>query len=230
MKDEKLKGAHVALVAMGKSNGNYNTALANGCEYDEVWGINVIGAIMRVDRVFMMDPASRFLDSEVAGTQTKPMRKMLTTKQSFPIYTCVLDERCPSLVEYPLEDVIRETQLCYFNNTAAYALAFAAAQGIGKISLFGLDYGYRHNVFMAEAGRACSEFWLATLAARGVQIEVAPESTLLDTNTPENEKLYGYHRLADPLVVESDGMNVTIRRMSMAQNPPEPKDPVLYKG
>jgi len=230
VKDKKLEGAHVALIAMGKSNGNYNTAVANGCEYDEVWGINVIGAVLPVDRVFMMDPASRFLDSEVAGTQTKPMRKMLTNKQKFPIYTCVLDERCPSLVEYPLAEVVRETKICYFNNTAAYALAFAAAQGIGKISLFGLDYGYRTNVFMAEAGRACAEFWLATLSARGVQIEVAPESTLLDTNTPDNEKLYGYHRLPDPLVVTTEGDNMTIQRMSMAEHPPEPKDPILYRG
>ena len=35
----------------------------------------------------------------------------------------------------------------------------------------------------------------------GIQVEVAHTSGLLDTDVPSNEKLYGYHRLDDPLVV-----------------------------
>lgn len=230
MKYKHLKGASVALIAMGKSNGNYNTALAHGAEYDEVWGINVMGMVYPVDRIFMLDPASRFLDTDLAGTQTGPMRKMLTREQPFPIYTCTLDERCPSLVEYPLAEVVSDLKMCYFNNTAAYALAYAAYQEIGEISVFGLDYSYRSNIVMAEAGRACAEFWMATLAARGVQINVAPESSLLDTDVPNHEKLYGYHRLDDPLVTEFGSGSLTIRRMSDIEHPPEPKDPILYKG
>ena len=34
----------------------------------------------------------------------------------------------------------------------------------------------------------------------GVEIEVAKSSALLDTNVIAEEKLYGYHRLDDPLV------------------------------
>lgn len=230
MKYPHLKGASVALVAMGKSNGNYNMALAHGAEYDEVWGINVMGVIYPLDRNFMMDPASRFLDGEQAGTQTAPMRKMLTREQPFPIYTCELDDRCPSLVEYPLAEVVSDLKMCYFNNTAAYALAYAAYQEVGAISVFGLDYSYRSNIFMAEAGRACAEFWMAVLASQGVQINVAPESSLLDTDVPDHQKLYGYHRLKNPLVTEFSNGNLTIRRMSDVENPPEPKDAVLYKG
>lgn len=230
MKYKHLKGANVAIVAMGKSNGNYNTALANGHEYDEVWGINVMGAIYPMDRIFMMDPASRFLDSDVAGGQTKPMRRMLTNEQPFPIYTCELDDRCPSLVEYPLAAVIEDTKLCYFNNTGAYAIAYAVYQEVKSLSLFGLDYTYRHNLNIAEAGRACCEFWLATAAARGIGLQIAPESSLLDTDVPPQEKLYGYHRLENPLVVQSEGNNLMIQRMSDAQLPPDPKDDGLYRG
>ena len=37
--------------------------------------------------------------------------------------------------------------------------------------------------------------------SNGIQVEVAASSCLLDTDVPAEQKLYGYHRLADPLVV-----------------------------
>jgi hypothetical protein len=57
----------------------------------------------------------------------------------------------------------------------------------------------------AESGRACVEFWLSKAMHMGVQVEVAKTSGLLDTDVIAEEKLYGYHRLADPLVVMADG-------------------------
>ena len=36
---------------------------------------------------------------------------------------------------------------------------------------------------------------------RGIEVSVAATSSMLDTNVLEREKLYGYHRLEDPLVV-----------------------------
>ena len=57
----------------------------------------------------------------------------------------------------------------------------------------------------AEAGRGCVEFWLSKAMHLVVQVEVAKSSGLLDTNVLAQEKLYGYHRLQDPLVIMSDG-------------------------
>ena len=61
-----------------------------------------------------------------------------------------------------------------------------------------------------------------------IKIKVAPRSPLLDTNVPENEKLYGYHRLDDPLVQTIEDGSLLITKASML-TPPEPKDhePVL---
>ena len=53
---------------------------------------------------------------------------------------------------------------------------------------------------MAESGRACVEFWCAIAVSKGIKLEIASSSTLLDTNVPINEKLYGYHRLDDPML------------------------------
>ena len=50
-------------------------------------------------------------------------------------------------------------------------------------------------------GRACCEFWLAKCMDLGIDVSVAASSSMLDTNVPEEQKLYGYHRLDNPPVI-----------------------------
>jgi hypothetical protein len=147
----------------------------------------------------MLDPASRFLDTDDAGNQTEVMRRLLPTYDK-PIYTCQLDERVPALVEYPLEAVIKDQRCAYMNTTVAYSLAFAAYNNVGHVDLFGMDFSYRQNLHFAEAGRACVEFWLCKLIAMGITVGVSPRSSLLDQNVDINERLYGYHRLPNPKI------------------------------
>ena len=47
-----------------------------------------------------------------------------------------------------------------------------------------------------------------------IQVGVAGSSTLLDTNVETREKLYGYHRLKDPLVPLMDGKKMIVKKMS----------------
>ena len=62
----------------------------------------------------------------------------------------------------------------------------------------------------------------------GIQVEVAQTSGLLDTDVPPNEKLYGYHRLDDPLVVITNEEGVLIaKNQSELLQFKEEKDPVL---
>jgi hypothetical protein len=218
---------HVAIVGLGSTQGSFTSSVANGKYFDEVWAINSMMVPIKHDRVFMMDPASRFLDTENAGPQTEAMRKALG-KHEGPIYTCTLDDRVPGAVKYPLEEVVKDTGLCYFNNTVPYAIAFAIYHKVTHLYLYGIDYSYKSNIVMAEAGRACAEFWISAAVARGMQIEVAQDSTLLDTNVPEEEKLYGYHRLDDPLVMSVKDGALTVTKKSET-TPPEPVgESVLY--
>ena len=225
-KEPSLKGASVAIVGLGNSQGIYTSSVANGKHYDETWAINSKMVPIKHDRVFMMDPASRFLDTEDAGNQTEAMRKALTTHPG-PIYTCTLDKRVPGAVLYPLEEIVKETEMCYFNNTVPYAIAYAIFQGVEKLYLYGIDYSYKNNVHMAEAGRACTEFWLACCVKNGMKVEVAYSSSLLDTNVPENQRLYGYHRLPDPLVMRMENSQLLVTKQSEVA-PPEPSD--TFKG
>ena len=93
-KSEKIE--HVALLGLGNSQLDYHHSLTHSAEYDEVWAVNSMCAVVNADRVFMMDPASRFFDTDDAGGQTKIMRKILPTL-TCPIYSCELDERVPPL-------------------------------------------------------------------------------------------------------------------------------------
>lgn len=204
-----LTGKKVAIVAMGKSHAQFVLAKTHSNPIDEVWAINAMAGVVFHDRVFMMDPASRFLDSDDAGTQTGIMRSVLASHPG-PIYTCELDSRCPGLVGFPLDEVMNACGTGYFNNTVAYAIGYGIAAKVAEMHLYGIDFSYKKVVHFAEAGRACCEFLLAKAMERGIKIGIAHESSLLDSNEPVQSKLYGYHRLADPLVVGlEDGKFVT---------------------
>ena len=217
----------VAIVGLGGSYSDYIAARVASQEFAEVWGINCIGGIIHVDKTFMMDPVSRFLDTENAGTQTGVARQFLKTNKK-PIITCQLDKRVKHLELYPLKEIALDLGYCYFNNTVAYAMAYAIWKKVKQISLYGIDYTYK-NVSMAESGRACVEFWCAIAATKGIKLEVAHRSSLLDTNVPDNEKLYGYHRLDDPLVQTVQNGGLLITKQSEIE-PPEPVDsePIIF--
>tara|TARA_R100001198_G_C5184247_1_gene179555 strand:+ start:154 stop:834 length:681 start_codon:yes stop_codon:yes gene_type:complete len=218
----------IAIVGLGGSYADYISARVASQEFDEIWGINCIGGVIHVDRTFMMDPVHRFIDTENAGSQTGIAREFLA-KNTKPIYSCTTHPDFPAIEPYPLESVTKDTGFCYFNNTVAYAVAYAVWKQVEKICLYGIDFTYK-NVNMAESGRACVEFWCAIAVSKGIKLEVAHRSGLLDTNVPDNEKLYGYHRLKDPLVqtVQDGHLLITKQSEIEAPEPVEASDPVIF--
>jgi len=225
-KIKSLKGKTIAIVGMGKSWFDYNLAKSHGVHFDEVWSINAVASVIYHDRVFMMDPPSRFLDTDDAGGQTDSMIKLLKEHQG-PIYTCELDDRCPGLIEYPIKEVIEDANCYYLNNTVAYAIAFAYWNEVSNIKLFGVDFSYQGNLHFAEAGRGCVEFWLSKCISAGMQVEVAHTSGLLDTDVPAEQKLYGYHRLADPLVVIQGENTLQVSKVSKLEITKKYQKPTL---
>ena len=205
-----LKGKNIAIVAMGESQLDFHIARTHSQEFDEVWAINAMaGIIPNPDRVFAMDPMSRFFDTEDAGGQTTLMRKTLSTINC-PVYSVELDKRTPSVELYPIEAIIQDTDCGYLNNTVAYAIAFGYWNQVGSISMFGADFTYKKLVYFAEMGRACCEFWLAKCMEQKIEVSIALRSNLLDANVEIKDKLYGYHRLNDPVVsyVKNNKMKV----------------------
>ena len=121
-----------------------------------------------------------------------------------------------------------------------FAIAFAYWNKVAEINLFGLDYSYEHNLHFAEAGRACVEFWLAKCIEKNIAIGCSQRSSLLDQNVVLRDRLYGYHRLADPMVaVPNKDKWLTCRSSELDQKLAEnnleipdkrPKPPEPYRG
>jgi len=217
-----MKNKSIAIVGLGNSFSEYILAKIRSEKFDEVWAINAMSGVIYHDKCFMMDPPSRFLDTPNAGKQTNIMSDRLKVKLNVPIFSCTLDDRCPDVVEYPLQKVLKKTKYAYLNNTVAYALAYAVAEEVSDLHLYGIDFTHK-AVNFAEAGRACCEFWLAIAVSKGIKLHIANNSSLLDTNVAEDQKLYGYHRLDDPLVSTTTQGSMLITKKSKLE-PPEPLD------
>ena len=217
-----MKKKNIAIVGLGNSFSEYILAKIRSEKFDEVWAINSMSGVIYHDKCFMMDPPSRFLDTPNAGKQTNIMADRLKQKINIPIFSCTLDKRCPDVVEFPLQEVLQKTGYAYLNNTVAYAFAYAIAQEVSDLHLYGIDFTHKAINF-AEAGRACCEFWLAIAITKGIKIHVARNSSLLDMNVPDDQKLYGYHRLDDPIVSSIDNGQLLVTKKSKLESP-EPLD------
>ena len=144
-----LKGKNIAILAMGNSQLDYHKMVTHSKKFDEVWAINaMVGVLKKVDRAFIMDPVSRFFDTDDAGNMTTMMRETLPTVE-YPIYTCELDERVPALEEYPIETIVTDLNCGYFNNTISYAIAFALWNEVGGINMLGADFTYKGNLYLS---------------------------------------------------------------------------------
>lgn len=235
---EHLEGKSVAIIGLGVSQVDFAIGLENSQEWDEVWCINSAGLVYPADRIFALDPASRFFDSDDAGKQTNAMIKLMSTSD-VPIYTCEEDSRIKNPIRYPVEEVCNATKCAYMNTTVAFAIAYALYNKVGRIDLFGIDFSYKENMHFAEAGRACVEFWISKCMSEDIIVGISGRSTVLDSNVPATEKLYGFHRLDKPLVAVPhegrfmigpfDEINEQLERVGLKINedvvPPEP-----YKG
>ena len=225
-----LQGKNIAIVAMGQSQIDFHLSQTHSVEFDEVWAINaMIGVLPNIDRAFILDPMSRFLDTEDAGTMTSMMRNKLPLVD-YPIYSCELDERVPAVEEYPLKQIIKYSRSAYLNNTVAYAIAYALWSKVKQISIFGVDFTYQTNMHFAEAGRGCVEFWIGKCINQGIKVGIAPRSSLLDTDVDTKNKLYGYHRLDNPQVTFQDNYgNINVCKWSDMQQT-EIKKPIGIIG
>jgi len=190
---------HIAILGLGPSLDGYTglTKRAGGRRAfcDETWCVNALGAVFDCDRTFHMDDV-RIQEIRAAALPDSNIARMLAWIKTSPgpIVTSRAHPEYPGLVEFPLRDVLERFPMGYFNNTAAYAVAYALFIGATKISLFGCDYTYP-NVHHAEKGRACLEFWLGMAAEMGVQLSVPKVSSLLDACHSQADRFYGYDTL-----------------------------------
>lgn len=203
------EGKHVAILGLGPSLDQYleitkrDGGRSKFC--DATWAINALGDIFACDLVFHMDDI-RIQEIRAAAAPASNIAAMVRwiKVSPVPVVTSRAHPDYPALVEFPLEDVLNHLGHDYFNNTAAYAVAFAIHTGVTQISLFGMDYTYP-NAHDAERGRACVEFWLGQAHARGIKINLPKTTTLMDSMYPRASRLYGYDTLDIGFNMQGDG-------------------------
>lgn len=187
---------HVVILGLGPSLHSYMDYVRRlGCRKkagDEVWAINALGDLFQCDRIFHMDDV-RIQEIRARARPESNIANMLTWLKHHPgpIYTSQPHPDYPGLVAFPLEDVVDDLKVGYFNNTAAYALAYAIHIGVKKVSIYGCDYTYP-NAHDAEKGRGCLEFWAGFARARGIEIRLPKETSLMDALEPDHRRYYGY--------------------------------------
>ena len=98
----------IAIVGLGGSYADYISARVASQEFDEIWGINCIGGIIHVDRTFMMDPVSRFIDTENAGYQPGIAREFLAKEGYDQAYGARPIKRA---IQRYVEDVVADSIL-----------------------------------------------------------------------------------------------------------------------
>lgn len=200
---------HVSIIGLGPTDSAYiDTVKRLGGRHaycDETWVINAHGDIIAADLIFHMDDV-RIQEARAAARPGCNIDNMLKWMRNHPgpIYTSRAHPDYPGLLEFPLEDVINAVGYDYFNNTAAYAIAYAVYLGVEKISLWGIDFTWG-NAAHAERGKACCEYWIGRAMARGIKISVAGQSTLLDAYVPAESRLYGYDTLDVKIADQPDG-------------------------
>lgn len=189
----------IAIVAMGPSHSEYVTECLNKSSRwqvaDETWAINAAAGVLQHDRAIIMDRLSYFGPAARDENKSLDGYRDWLHKHQGPIYTSELDPDFPGSVLYPLQEVIADLGMPYFNNTCAYALALAIHMRPKMIKLYGMDFTYKENRGFAEAGRACVEYWIAVAISRGIKVWLPKSTTLCDSSL--GRPLYGYSNPPD---------------------------------
>ncbi len=189
-------GARIAILGLGPSLASYSDLVkrlgGRSARFDEVWGVNALGDVYACDRVFHMD------DVRIQARRAEAMpRSNIAVMHTWlkehpgPVYTSHLEPGYKGLVRYPIERIIHDLGIVYFNSTVAYALALAIHEGAQTIALFGMDFTYP-NAHHAEKGRACIEFWIGVARSRGIHCTFPKTSSLMDSCYGDDEALYGF--------------------------------------
>lgn len=182
---------------MGASNSTYVHFVTQVGTYkrrfNEVWAVNSMAGVIQHDRAFLSDDPKHILEPLVQANPECSAMGMLhwLAVHPGPVYTSRAYPEYPGTVEYPLQAVMETVNPPYLNTTVAYALAYALHLGVKQIGLYGCDFSYpdRHA---SESGRGCVEFLLGIAFARGVQVTLPHDTTLMDMNVPENKRFYGF--------------------------------------
>ena len=147
----------------------------------EVWTLNAGLVTFQHDLGFDMH-SDAYIEKMGIQERVAARREWLKT-HSKPVLMSAQDDRYPTSVAYPIEEVLSKTGVRAFDGTLSYMLALALVRDVKTLLMFGVDFSD------TEVGKLGTIYWLGRLQARGVTVVLPSPSELSDILY--REQLYG---------------------------------------
>ena len=189
----------VALVCMGPSVMDFMDATLTQ-EYkidfaDEIWALNMASNCFNHDVVMWFDDLKQQFDF-------KPDLIKWLARRGRPVVTATRHpDLVPNSYDFPIDDIARMgVQFFgkpYLNNGVAMSIAYAMWKDVKLLKIYGADFSYPGRDY-AESGRACTECWVTVAIGRGMQVQLASRTSLMDI--VKDHSVYGYDEAHQPKV------------------------------
>ena len=107
------------------------------------WGINDNHKLVKnIDLIFDCHNLKRVMkEKEQLGRRSiKEVREhlKLVKKKNIPMFCATTFKNIPSVMRYPIEDIVRRFKTDYFGSGPDYAIAYAVYKGYTEIHLYGI--------------------------------------------------------------------------------------------
>jgi hypothetical protein len=125
-----------------------------------------------------------------------------------PLYMQTTYDDIPNAIRYPIERVVEQLGLDYFNSSISYLMGLAIAEGARKIGIWGVDMadieptpGDPSYISEFAYQRPNMEYLIGFARGRGIEVYIPPESPLakfhgegipLGVMYPSYPQRYGY--------------------------------------
>ena len=166
--------ASVEIIGRGKSIVNYHRTA------DVTWGICLAHlALDYSDLGFFMD------DMRILNKIKPELISILQKDKHIPsaYMTPKVYKNFPKQIEYPMQEIydyfnLETLHTDWFNNSVAYAIAYAIYKGFDEIHFHGIDYADEREL-TDDRERECTSFWIGIAVGRGIKIKINSFSELM---------------------------------------------------
>jgi len=161
----------------------------------EIWGINQIHAMAWFSnwtRWFQMHGSDSYMRQHSLRGMYGHYDWLQLDHGDKPIYMQFHHDEIPNSVEYPLHDVVHEYLSKvkkgrdipkYFTSTFSFMVPIAIREGFQRVELYGFEMTATEEW---APQKACAEFWLGFLIAKGIELYLPQGNHLLEG------AIYGY--------------------------------------
>lgn len=163
-----------------------------------VWTVNRGVMLFAADVCFVLDE----IESEAARDPRYGEALKVATRAGTPALITtrkgggVSSDFAETVAEFPARAVMLslgmdpEKDDPYWHNSVPMIVAYAMAIGVQTLRIWGADYTMPDGRVL-EADRANLEFWLGRARQSGMEIQLPPNTTLMNNNTTRGLKVYG---------------------------------------